>query len=126
MGFIQKLPTHLVAAFRATLEELDEATLLLHVVDITHPDAERQAATVDETLEQLGLADRPRFDVLNKADLVRGEDGARVSGPQDLRSFELPPWAREGILVSAAKGWGLDELRRRTEVELASIGERVE
>ena len=134
VGFIQKLPTHLVAAFRATLEELEEATLLMHVIDITHPDAERQAATVDETLEQLGLADRPKLVVLNKADLL-GEDGrwkmedgrtARASGPQDLRSFELPPWAREGILVSAAKGWGLDELRRRTEVELASIGERVE
>jgi len=121
VGFIQKLPTQLVAAFRATLEELEEATLLLHVIDITHPDAERQAETVEETLGSLGLADRPKLVVLNKADLIRGEDGQRVSGPADLRAFAVPVWARGGILVSAEKGWGLDELRRRIEVELAEV-----
>ena len=77
VGFIQKLPTQLVAAFRATLEELEEATLMLHVVDITHPDAEEQAETVEETLAELGLADRPRLMVLNKMDrLVVDEEAA--------------------------------------------------
>ena len=107
MGFIQKLPTQLVAAFRATLEELEEATLLLHVVDITHPDAEQQAATVERDAGASWAWRTGRGSTVpNKVDLVRGEDGARVSGPQDLRSFELPHWARDGILVSAAKGWG--------------------
>ena len=59
VGFIQKLPTQLVAAFRATLEELDAADLLVHVVDITHPDAAQQAQTVQETLAGLGLAEKP-------------------------------------------------------------------
>jgi GTP-binding protein HflX len=130
VGFIQKLPTHLVAAFRATLEELEEATLLMHVIDITHPDAERQAATVDETLEHLGLADRPKLVVLNKADLLekgrRKKEEGRGEEEEEEGKTALPEWARGGILVSAAKGWGLDELRRLTEVELATIGERIE
>ncbi|HSP54700.1 MAG TPA: GTPase HflX [Dehalococcoidia bacterium] len=116
VGFIQKLPTQLVAAFRATLEELEEATLLLHVIDITHPDAEKQAETVDETLESLGLAERPKLVVLNKADLM--EQG---TGNSELGRVAVPAWARDGILVSAAKGWDLDELRRRIEVGLAEI-----
>src|SRR3989454_8879728 len=80
VGFIQKLPTQLVAAFRATLEELEEAALLLHVVDITHPDAEQQARTVEETLAELGLAERPRLTVLNKIDLLEEEGSGKEAG----------------------------------------------
>jgi GTP-binding protein HflX len=118
VGFIQKLPTQLVAAFRATLEELEEATLLLHVIDITHPDAEEQAHTVEETLGDLGLKDRPRVTALNKIDLAEGtmEDGRWV-----LK--ELPAWAKEGVPVSAARGWGLEELRSRVEAALAETVE---
>ncbi|MEA3342029.1 MAG: GTPase HflX, partial [Chloroflexota bacterium] len=68
VGFIQKLPTQLVAAFRATLEEVVEADLLLHVMDITHPQVMRQAKAVDETLEEIGAADKPTINVLNKID----------------------------------------------------------
>ena len=107
VGFIQKLPTQLVAAFRATLEELDEASLLLHVVDVTHPNAEEQAVTVEETLAEMGLAERPRLTALNKLDLL---------GDKDLVA---PEWARNGVAISAAKGWGLDELRSRIEAWLA-------
>jgi len=114
VGFIQKLPTQLVAAFRATLEELEEATLLLHVVDITHPDAEEQAHTVEETLGELGLKDRPRVTALNKIDLL--EEGGRG---KEEGGVSVPAWAREGVPVSAAKGWGLEELRGRIEVALA-------
>jgi GTP-binding protein HflX len=117
VGFIQKLPTQLVAAFRATLEELEEATLLLHVIDITHPEAEEQAHTVEETLSELGLADRPRVTALNKIDLVSSEEpgaGSRGSG------WTPPVWAREGVPVSAAKGWQLEELRSRIEAALAA------
>jgi GTP-binding protein HflX len=115
VGFIQKLPTQLVAAFRATLEELEEATLLLHVVDITHPEAEEQVHTVEETLKELGLADRPRVTALNKLDLV---DGNREQGTGN-NNIAVPVWAAEGVPVSAAKGWGLAELRARIEVALA-------
>jgi len=122
VGFIQKLPTQLVAAFRATLEELEEAMLLLHVVDITHPDAEEQARTVEETLGELGLKDRPRVTALNKVDLVvdgSQESGARTQG----NGWMAPVWARDGVLVSAARGSGLEELRARIEVALAQAAE---
>jgi GTP-binding protein HflX len=120
VGFIQKLPTQLVAAFRATLEEIEEATLLLHVIDITHPEAEEQAHTVEETLAELGLKDRPRVTALNKIDLAEGtmEDGRWV-----LK--ELPAWAKDGVPVSAARDWGLEELRSRIEAALAQTANGV-
>ncbi len=117
VGFIQKLPTQLVAAFRATLEELEEATLLLHVVDITHADAEQQAATVDETLRDLGLADRPRLLALNKVDVLVGEG-------LDPAALVLPAWASEGLIVSAERRWGLEELREAIEAALDEAAER--
>jgi GTP-binding protein HflX len=122
VGFIQKLPTQLVAAFRATLEELQDATLLLHVVDITHPDALQQAETVEETLDDLGLADRPMVTVLNKADLLSREAGSldEVLAREDVRPL-LEPWAEGEVVISAARGWGLDELRSRLELALAQV-----
>ena len=99
VGFIRKLPPTVVAAFRATLEELEEAHLLLNVVDITHPSAPQQNQTVEKTLEELGLAGKPRLLVLNKVDLL--------AGPRD----DLEDWAREDtVLVSATQGRGLDRL----------------
>ncbi len=134
VGFIQKLPAQLVAAFRATLEELEEAALLLHVVDITHPDAEEQARCVEETLAELSLADRPRLAVLNKADLLEGEglppeepsSGGR--GSQRWEALQeaarhLAPWAPDAIVVSAERGWGLDGLRKAMELALAEAAE---
>jgi len=106
VGFIQKLPTLLIAAFRATLEELEEAMLLLHVVDITHPDARNQADTVEATLSDLGLADRPKLLVLNKIDQMTNEG--------------FPTWADGGIPVSAAKKIGLDGLLKEIEAALAA------
>ncbi len=117
VGFIQKLPTQLVAAFRATLEELEEATLLLHVVDITHADAEQQALTVDKAVRDLGLGDRPRLVALNKVDVLADEG----LDPADL---DLPAWARGGLVVSAEKRWGLEELREAIEAALDEAAER--
>ena len=117
VGFIQKLPTQLVAAFRATLEELEEATLLLHVVDITHADAEQQASTVDATVRDLGLGERPRLLALNKVDVLADEGF-------DPGNLELPEWARDGIVVSAEKRWGLEELRAAIEAALEAAAER--
>ncbi len=122
VGFIQKLPTQLVAAFRATLEELEEATLLLHVVDITHPEAEEQARTVAETLGELGLADRSRVTALNKIDLLGEGNTEQATWKMEI---PVPVWAREGVPVSAAKGWGLEELRARIDSALAEAGDTV-
>ena len=123
VGFIQKLPTQLVAAFRATLEELAEADLLLHVVDITHPDAAEQAQTVEETLAKLGLADQPRVTVLNKTDLLRGDDGRPLEGLERLDEAResLRYWRPDALLTSAVKGWGLAELLERIEAALGLV-----
>jgi GTP-binding protein HflX len=122
VGFIQKLPTQLVAAFRATLEEMEEAALLLHVIDITHPDAQRQARTVEETLGDLRLRERPRLTVLNKADRLGLEDGRRKV---EEEMTPVPEWAADAIVVSAAKGWGLDGLRERIEEAVADAGDGI-
>ncbi len=115
VGFIQKLPTGLVAAFRATLEELGDADLLLHVVDLTHPDAAEQAQTVEDTLDELGVGESPRLTVFNKADDFEIEGVGLPRSLDDLepvvRDLELQ--RPDAVLVSALEGWGLDELRRR-------------
>ena len=104
VGFIQKLPHHLVAAFRATLEEIEEADLLLHVADLSHPKAEAQVRTVDRVLAELGAADRPMLLVWNKLDClppeVRAEWPARPHGPEEGAA----------MAVSARTGEGLPEL----------------
>ncbi len=109
VGFIQKLPTDLVAAFRATLEELAEADLLLHVIDISHANAFEQTQAVDATLADLGVVERPRLLALNKVDLLRNEDGHRVADYDEARvaihGAGAPP--RNVVLVSAEKRWGL-------------------
>ena len=89
VGFIHKLPHTLVAAFRATLEELAEADLLLHVVDVSHHNAAEHVQVVEETLAELKLQDKPRLLVLNKMDLAvhRGERrGARPLGDRGERA----------------------------------------
>lgn len=120
VGFIQKLPTQLISAFRATLEELESADLLLHVVDATSPAIEAQWATVMQTLRDLGLAEKPMLTVLNKADGLLLPDGAPVASEADLARADIVSPAPEGgaLLVSATEGWGLDALRRRLVFEL--------
>ena len=119
VGFIQKLPTQLVAAFRATLEELTDADLLLHLVDITHPSAADQAQTVEETLKELGVEARPRLTLLNKVDLLETEQGevASLADLADLQST-LGHQRPDAMLISGARGWGLDALLQRIEAAL--------
>jgi len=121
-GFVHKLPAQLVAAFRATLEELAEADLLVHVVDITHPNAAEQSQTVEDTLAELGLAGKPRITVLNKVDLLQGQDGRFIEDLADLKEFEpsLRYWRRDALMVSALQGWRLGELLERMERALAT------
>ncbi len=127
VGFIQKLPTELVAAFRATLEELDEAELLMHVVDIAHAQAYEQAQTVDGSLAGLGLADRPRLLALNKLDLLSDADGRRPERFEEARELVTRAGVPPGnvALVSAARGWGLEDLLLRLEATLAGLEDRV-
>jgi GTPase len=115
VGFIQKLPTELVAAFRATLEELDDASALLHIIDITHPAADQQRETVEQTLNELGLASKPRLELLNKVDRLAAPDGRPVSGLEELSDLQrsLEREQPNALLISAVRGWGLSELRAR-------------
>jgi GTP-binding protein HflX len=99
VGFITDLPKDLVNAFRATLEELDDADLLVHVVDAANPDWPRQMEAVDGTLHDLHLETKPRMLVFNKCDAVSGE---------------LPHPAGT-LCVSARTGSGIDELKRALE-----------
>jgi GTP-binding protein HflX len=120
VGFIQKLPTQLVAAFQATLEELADADLLLHVVDITHPQAAQQSQTVDDTLAELGLAGKPRLTAFNKIDLLAPDSDDE---PEDLSEYELSlaQHRPDGLFVSAARRWGLDELLARIDAALEHV-----
>lgn len=110
VGFIQKLPPGLVAAFRATLEELDEADLLLHVVDITQKNAAEQSQTVDDLLGDLGLGHKPRVIAVNKIDLLMAE--AEFSGAEVLNRYakQFQGAIASVVLISAEKGWGLDKM----------------
>ena len=111
VGFIHKLPPSIIAAFHATLEELDEANLLLHIVDITHRNAANQCLTVEKILSELKLGNKPKITVLNKLDLA-------LSSEAELKALATIPYFEEEIvlpnesiaLISAAKGWGMDEL----------------
>ncbi|OGN98218.1 MAG: GTPase HflX [Chloroflexi bacterium RBG_13_51_36] len=114
VGFIHKLPPSIIAAFRATLEELDEADLLLHIVDITHQNAANQCLTVEKILAELNLESKPRITVFNKLDLALKSE-AELKALTTIPYFEgeivLPTEAF--ALISAAKGWGMGELLDR-------------
>ena len=105
VGFIRKLPHHLVASFRATLEEVSEADLLLHVVDASHPTWEDQRQVVDTVLGELGVEERPVLYVFNKIDRLSPPDLAAL---QDRVTRLLP----NAVFVSATADGGLEPLRR--------------
>jgi len=108
VGFIQKLPPHLVAAFRATLEELEDASLLLHVTDASDSRNESQDAAVEALLETLNVAATPRLHLWNKIDLL------------DAPARERLPAAAEDVWVSARTGEGLEFLLRGIDQALTA------
>ena len=112
VGFISKLPHQLVDAFAATLEETRRAEMLVHVLDASAPQAQREVMkqAVEQTLDEIGAGERPRLLVLNKVDLL--DEQAR----EELH-FAHP----DAVLVSAARGEGLDDLGGRIERELAHL-----
>jgi GTPase len=116
VGFIQKLPTDLVAAFRATLEEVTEADLVIQVLDLSSPAAAEQAATVEEVLGDLGAAEKPRVVALNKVDLMGPASRRRAVAALSERYPNAVP-------ISATTRSGLDELLHA--VDVASRGDAV-
>jgi len=114
VGFIQKLPTRLIAAFRATLEEVTDADLLLEVVDISHENAIEQSETVNDILQELGVKEKPRVTALNKSDLL-----------DDASEIDTSLYAN-AVTVSALRESGLDTLRGKIAQVLADRMEQVE
>lgn len=108
VGFIQKLPTTLVAAFHATLEEIAEADLLLHLVDISHPNALNQFDAVQQTLDEIGAGHVPIVTALNKIDRLKQPEQAR----ETLQHFP------KAVAISALEGSGLPDLLRLIQQEL--------
>jgi GTP-binding protein HflX len=118
VGFVNKLPPTLVAAFHATLEELHDADLLVHVVDASHPNLRERLGVVGDTVRSLGLADRPTLLVLNKADALRGAEGETL---REALASEFPA----AVFTSALTGAGLAELRERLAAAAARGWRRV-
>ena len=108
VGFIRKLPTQLVAAFKATLEELNYADLILHVIDVSNPDWMDQLRVTDSLIRELGVETTPRIEVYNKCDRCFG--------------MELPRKS-DAVCISAATGEGLEELKKRM-FQLLTAGEK--
>ncbi|MEO7635754.1 MAG: GTPase HflX [Sphingomicrobium sp.] len=114
VGFVSDLPTELIAAFRATLEEVASADLLIHVRNMAHPDREAQREDVDDVLTSLGLGEEgpPRIEAWNKVDLLSGEERERLLGEAARRE--------DVVAISALSGEGLDTLRECMAVKLRS------
>ena len=108
VGFIRKLPTQLVAAFKATLEELNYADLILHVIDVSNPDWMDQLRVTDSLIRELGVETTPRIEVYNKCDRCAG--------------MELPRKS-DAVCISAATGEGLEDLKKRM-FRLLTAGEK--
>ncbi len=111
VGFVQRLPMTLVAAFRATLEEVAEADLLIHVVDASSPSMQRQIVAVDQVLEEIGAGGRPVMLALNKVDALPYDATLQVGGTAAI----LPM-----VQISALQGEGIDELLRCISENLLS------
>jgi len=119
VGFVSDLPTELIAAFRATLEEVREADLLVHVRDMAHPDREAQREDVEDVLASLGLAEEgapPRIEAWNKVDLLSNEERERLIEEAKRRD--------DATAISAETGEGLDDLRELMTEKLRS-GEQI-
>jgi GTP-binding protein HflX len=114
VGFIDRLPHALVAAFRATLEEVAEADLALHVIDGASPDRDRNIAAVRRVLEEVGAADVPVLDVYNKADAMTPEERRRIAGRDPAAA-----------VISARSGEGVDELIQMVASRLALDTRRI-
>ena len=114
VGFIDRLPHALVAAFRATLEEVAEADLVLHVIDAASPERDRHMAAVSRVLEEVGATEVPRIEVFNKVDLLSADERRRLTEAD-----------RSAVLISAVTGEGCDELLETVASRLSLDQQRV-
>ena len=122
VGFIRKLPPSIITAFRATLEELAEANILLHIVDLTCHNAAEQCQTVEDILADLSLADKPRITVLNKIDLLldRGKTWDEEMAI-DYLSDQCHDLSGKTVLISAVKKWGVGRLLKLISSTLTQV-----
>ena len=122
VGFIRKLPPSIITAFRATLEELTEASILLHIVDLTCHNAAEQCQTVEDILTDLSLADKPRITVLNKIDLLldRGKTWDEEMAI-DYLSDQCHDLSGKTVLISAVKKWGVGRLLKLISSTLTQV-----
>src|SRR5215831_15804572 len=118
VGFIRKLPHHLVESFKSTLDEVREADILLHVVDISHPSYEEQMGTVNKTLQELKAFDKPTLTIFNKIDLYEEktfdpwlEESAKKEILEDLRERWQEETGGNAIFISATERMNIDVLR---------------
>ena len=136
VGFIRKLPHQLVEAFKATLEELEYADLLLHVIDVSNPEWQQQAAVVENLIRELGAGELPRIDVFNKSDrlpageiMPHGQDICSLSaktGEGVDKLLEMIGERRRCVLhIPYDKGGLLDQLYREAKVENVEYGETI-
>ena len=141
VGFIRKLPHQLVEAFKATLEELEYADLLLHVIDVSNPEWQQQAAVVENLIRELGAGELPRIDVFNKSDrlpageiMPHGQDicslsaktGEGVDKLLEMIGERLDGGSRRCVLhIPYDKGGLLDQLYREAKVENVEYGETI-
>ena len=141
VGFIRKLPHQLVEAFKATLEELEYADLLLHVIDVSNPEWQQQASVVENLIRELGAGELPRIDVFNKSDrlpageiMPHGEDicsisartGEGVDKLLEMIAARLDSGSRRCVLhIPYDKGGLLDQLYREAKVESVEYGETI-
>jgi GTP-binding protein HflX len=125
VGFIRKLPPTIITAFKATLEELAEASLLLHVVDLTSRNAAEQCQVVEDILADLELLDKPRITALNKIDrlLPASKEWDEEKALKHLS--EQTPADEDTVLVSAVKGWGLGRLLELVDQRLSRLKQPV-
>ncbi len=122
VGFIRKLPHQLVESFKSTLEEVREADLLLHVVDVSHPAFEEQIQVVNQTLIEIGAGDKPVILVMNKADAfqMKDEDDREIS-TDDLKKTWMSKMNHPVVFISALKKINLEELRKLVYEKVAGM-----
>jgi len=119
VGFIRKLPTMLIESFKSTLKEIVEADVLIHVVDISHPAFEEQIKVVQETLKELGAADKPTLLVFNKIDAYTNDvqvgQNYLVCPPtlEELKDSYLGSDTKNTVFVSAANNENIEELKEK-------------
>ncbi len=130
VGFIRKLPTQLIEAFKSTLDEVREADILVHVVDISHPYFEEQMQVVEKTLREIGAGDKPVYVVFNKVDLYKSEEydiySLEPKGKEHLTLEELKnSWIADEkspcIFISATQKKGIEKLRNDLYKMVAEI-----